>query len=243
MWSDQLLFVTGYLTDLAMTLSWRAVARHLEEYARWFPDADRSYFRRRFRRELLFNVTPRRVRDWFRPMHTRLARSRVHWPVSETVAGRVRRRRPRIRHPRYATVHARSIYQTVRSRSHQLQIEGDEKAAYGLGLEHVTPFLDRDVISYLMSIPGEVLNEGGVPRALLRNAMTGIVPAAILQRRWADESDTPAALDRDRRRIQLAARTELKASHELGYFPDIRCADAASRELVGLELWSEAFFF
>ena len=177
-------------------------------------------------------------------MHTRLARSRVQWPVSETVAGRVRRRRPRIRHPRYATVHARSIYQTVRSRSHQLQIEGDEKAAYGLGLEHVTPFLDRDVISYLMSIPGDVLNEGGVPRALLRQRDGRHRPCgdprpevggriAHAGRRWT----------RDRQRTQLAARTELRASHELGYFPDIRCGDAASRELVGLELWSEAFFF
>ena len=176
-------------------------------------------------------------------MRTMRARPRVQWPLSETVAGRVRRRRSRIRHPRDASVHARSVYQAVRSRSHQLQVEGDEKAAYGLGLEHVTPFLDRDVISYLMSIPGDVLNEGGVPRALLRQAMAGIVPSAILRRRWPDESRTPAALARDRQQTRLAARTELRASHELGYFPDVRCGDAASRELVGLELWSEAFFF
>jgi asparagine synthase (glutamine-hydrolysing) len=243
MWSDQLLFVTGYLSDLAMNLSLGQVARHLQEYARWFPDAEPSYFRRRFRRELLFNVTPRRIREWLRPMHTMLARPQVRWPVSDAVAGRIRRRRSPTRHPRYATVHARSIYQTVRSRSHQLQIEGDEKVAYSLGLEHVTPFLDRDVISYVMGIPGEVLNEGGVPRALLREAMAGIVPAPILDRRWPDDSSSAAAAERDCRRTQLAARTELRTSHELGYVPDLRAGDAASRDLVGLELWSEAFFF
>ena len=62
MWSDQLLFVTGYLTDLAMQLRWRQVARHMREYACWFPDADPAYFRQRFRRELLLNLTPRAVR-------------------------------------------------------------------------------------------------------------------------------------------------------------------------------------
>ena len=31
MWSDQLLFVTGYLTDLAMQLRWRQVARHMRD--------------------------------------------------------------------------------------------------------------------------------------------------------------------------------------------------------------------
>ena len=238
-----MLFVTGYLTDLAMKLAWRQVAIHLREYARWFPDADPSYFRRRFRRELLFNVSPRRAREFLRPLHTAVARPRVPWPITATLARRLHRRRARIRHPRYATVHARSIYQTVRSRSHQLQIEGDEKVAYGCGLEHVTPFLDRDVIAYLMSIPGDVLNEGGVPRALLRAAMTGIVPAAILARRWPNESCTPAAAARERQRTELGNLTELRAAHGLGYFPEVRCADEASRDLVGLELWSEAFLF
>ena len=156
-----------------------------------------------------------------------LSRSQVRWPISEALAKRVRRRRPPTRQPRYATVHARCVYQTVRSRSHQLQIEGDEKVAYGYGVEHVTPFLDWDVIAYLMSIPGEILNQGGIPRALLRQAMTGIVPSPILGRRWPDESGTPAALDRDRRRTQLAARTQLHAARELGYLPDVRCADAS----------------
>jgi asparagine synthase (glutamine-hydrolysing) len=243
MWSDQLLFVTGYLTDLAMQLRWRQVARHMREYACWFPDADPAYFRQRFRRELLLNLTPRAVRGWIRPLHMALSRSQVRWPISEALANRLRRHRPPTRQPRYATVHARCVYQTVRSRSHQLQIEGDEKVAYGYGVEHVTPFLDRDVISYLMSIPGEILNHGGVPRALLRDAMTGIVPSPILGRRWPDESGTPAALDRDRRRMQLAARTQLHAARELGYLPDVRCADAASSDLVGLELWRRALFF
>ena len=63
--------------------------------------------------------------------------------------------------------------------------KGMKKWRTGYGMEHVTPFLDRDVIAYLMSIPGEILNQGGVPRALLRQAMTGIVPSPILGRQMA----------------------------------------------------------
>ena len=241
-WSDQFFFVTGYLTDLTMKLAWREVARHLDEYNRWFPDADPAYFRNRFRRELLLNATPRAIRRWLRPFRTAMARSHVRWPIGDAVAARVRRRRRPLIHPRYATVHARTIYQTVRAKSHRLEIESDAKIASGCGLAHVTPFLDRDVIAYLMSVPGEVLNRDGVPRALLRDAMDGIVPADILRRTWRDDGPTPAALERERRRTDLAAKTGLRASHALGYFPDARCADADSVDLIGLEVWSQVFF-
>ena len=162
MWSDQLLFVTGYLTDLAMQLRWRQVARHMREYACWFPDADPAYFRQRFRRELLLNLTPRAVREWIRPLHMSLSRSQVRWPISEALAKRLRRHRPPTRQPRYATVRTRgaSIRPCGPGRT-SCKSKGMKKLVYGYGVEHVTPFLDRDVIAYLMSIPGEILNQGG----------------------------------------------------------------------------------
>ena len=194
MWSDQLLFVTGYLTDLAMTLSLES-SRPAPAGVRALVPGCRPFL-------LPPALSSRAPAQPNSRAASESGSGRMHMRARASpgaMADQRDGRRPRygggarrIRHPRYATVHARSVYQTVRSRSHQLQIEGDEKAAYGLGLEHVTPFLDRDVISYLMSIPGEVLNEGGVPRALLRQAMAGIVPSAILGRRWPDESRTPA---------------------------------------------------
>ena len=65
-WSDQLMFVTGYLSDLFVRLGWRQIAVHLTEYKAWFADADPAYFAERFRRELLFNLTPHALRSWFR---------------------------------------------------------------------------------------------------------------------------------------------------------------------------------
>ena len=51
-------------------------------------------------------------------------------------------------------------------------------------LEMAYPFLDRDLISYLMNIPGEIQTERGVPKALLRSSMPGVLPEKIRMRRW-----------------------------------------------------------
>jgi asparagine synthase (glutamine-hydrolysing) len=212
LWSDQLLFVTGYLTDLVRTLSWRQVGRHLHEYRRWFVDADPAYFRARFRRELLANLAPDAVRAWLRPFHSMFDRPLERPAFPDNWRARVKRRRPRADRPAYATAHAGSIYQTARALSHRLQFEADTKLASSCAVDLVTPFLDRDVIAFLMSIPGDVQTHGGVPRALLRDAMRGIVPEPILRRRW--------------RRAPAAPST----------------APADSLEISGFEIWSRIFF-
>ena len=106
-WSDQILFVTGYLSDLFRNLAWRKVAAHLNEYASWFVDADPGYFTSRFRRELLLNLTPHSVRAGLRPWHSAIARRRVHPLASHALASRLMRRRPRMHRPKSATAHAR----------------------------------------------------------------------------------------------------------------------------------------
>jgi asparagine synthase (glutamine-hydrolysing) len=214
LWSDQFLFVTGYLADLFMKGAWSEVRRHLDEYTRWFVDADPEYFRARFRRELLVELTPDTFRAWLRPFRTTRARPRNASLFSRELTVRVRRQRPRTRRLPAASAHARSIYQAVRAQSHRLQFEADEKLAASCAIEPLAPFLDREVIAYLMSIPGDVQNRHGVPRALLRDAMRGIVPDAILARRWRNED-----------------RSGAQALH------------GRSPEAIALEIWSRVFFF
>ncbi|HWF83635.1 MAG TPA: asparagine synthetase B, partial [Vicinamibacterales bacterium] len=129
LWSDQFLFVTGYLTDLVRALSWRQVAKHLQEYPRWFVDADPAYFRARFRRDLLLGLTPNALRAWLRPFRTAVASSRAFPFVTRAWEARVRRQRPRFGRPRFASAHARNLYQAVRAQSHRLEIERDAKLA------------------------------------------------------------------------------------------------------------------
>jgi len=188
LWSDQSQFTIGYLVDLFARLSWREVVAHLREYPKWFPDADPAYFRSRFYRELLLNLTPGPVRAWLHSSATWKLRQDRSW-AGRDLGRRIRRTRPATRHPRYASAHARNLYQLVHRSSHRLQIEADEKVAARFGVERTLPFLDRDVVSYLMSIPGEIQTRNGVPRALLRDAMRGIVPDPILERRWRDIAD------------------------------------------------------
>jgi asparagine synthase (glutamine-hydrolysing) len=237
-WSDQFLFVTGYLSDLSRRFAWRQVRTHLDEYTRWFVDADPDYFRERFRRELALNLTPHQVR---RRLGRLLARPRSHDRftfASPMLRSRAERGRNRLPRPSCRSAHARDIYQMVRALSHRLQFEADQKLAASEGIESLTPFLDRDLIAFLMSIPGEVQNKDGVPRALLRDAMRGIVPDAILRRRWRNDD----ALVRGRQQRYLALRCRLDTSHRLGFVTEPCTVDDGIFDWLGLEFWSRVFF-
>jgi asparagine synthase (glutamine-hydrolysing) len=240
LWSDRLFFSTSYLVDLFRRGAWRQVASHLEEYQRWFVDANPKYFRARFREDLIRYLTPEAVRSMLRPLRTAFSISREAAAHAEhTLAARARRRRSGKPHPGFASAHARAIYQTVRARSSRLQLEADEKIAAAHGLELATPFLDRDLLAFLMSIPGDVQTPDGVPRGLLRDAMRGTVPGAILERRWRAEN---IELGRSRAQAYLAMQTPLHACADLGFLS--RPARASDRLLpfIGLEFWSREFF-
>jgi asparagine synthase (glutamine-hydrolysing) len=49
--------------------------------------------------------------------------------------------------------------------------------------EYRYPYLDRDLVDFLLRIPREQLVRPGRRRFLMRNALKGIVPAEILERR------------------------------------------------------------
>ncbi len=243
LWSDQLMFATGYLVDLVKRLEWRRVRRHLNEYTRWFVASEPAYFRRRFARELMLNLVPNFVRSSIRPFYgaASLLLSSNHRWVNGELSRRARRLRPRVRHPSYASAQARSIYQTARSKSHRLAIEGDEKMAARFGLERVTPFLDRDVIASVMAIPGEILTRRGVPRGLLRDAFRGIVPPPILERRWKDEGTVSSVLEGQRVRAYRALRPDAFRCKALGCDPSGPLSDDEYLDALALEFWMRAF--
>src|SRR5205823_4919139 len=71
----------------------------------------------------------------------------------------------------------------MRSRYNVHGFEWHNKVAAMFGLEMAFPFLDRDVIQFMMSVPGAVVNQDGVPKAILRRAERGMVPDRILGRK------------------------------------------------------------
>jgi asparagine synthase (glutamine-hydrolysing) len=237
-WSDQFCFATGYLSDLFMGFKWRTVAAHLAEYSRWFVDADSRYFRRRFRRELAFHLTPHRLRRLVRPFLRGRRVSNGDALIAADVVSRLERSRPTLSRPRCHSAHARDIYQTVRANAHRLQFEAEAKLAASCGVQWTTPFLDRDLIAYLMGVPGDIQNHGGVPRALLRDAMRGIVPDAILRRRWRNEDHVWRA----REVAYLSTARTLDAAYALGLLKRPVSVERETLALVGLESWSRVFF-
>src|SRR5205085_9717943 len=84
---------------------------------------------------------------------------------------------------KFASLHARTMYQEVRAKYYVQAMELHNKAGAAAGMDMALPYLDRDLLWFLMSIPGEFLTEGGVHRGLLRKAMEGILPLEIRERR------------------------------------------------------------
>jgi asparagine synthase (glutamine-hydrolysing) len=159
-----------------------------------------------------------------------------------------------------ATAHARSLYEQARSPRHVMFMEWNNKVAAMHGLEMAFPFLDRDLLCFLMAIPGEMQNMEGVPKHLLRQGLRGVLPDAVADRSWkADLSDVVnQAMAGDVIKIleylmsdtlvvkhgyadkETMAR-ELPLAVEGIKGPDCEVAwDVSS--LLGLELWLEVFF-
>jgi asparagine synthase (glutamine-hydrolysing) len=237
-WSDQLLFRTGYLSDLFIRLRWREIGSHLDEYTRWFVDADPGYFRARFARELVFNLAPHRFRARLRPFLPRRYRRTGDAMVSAAIVARITRPRPTPPRPRCRSAHARDLYQTIRGQTHRLQFEADQKLAASFAIECTTPFLDRDLIAYLIAVPGEIQNRGGVPRALLREAMRGTVPDPILSRRWRNDDHVARARDA----VYLSTLGPLETAHATGFLEQPVRLTRQTIDFAGLEFWSRAFF-
>jgi asparagine synthase (glutamine-hydrolysing) len=184
-WGDQMLFEQAYLIDLLHRGAWRTMASHLREYPEWFPGEDSGYFRRRLLLDFLQYDVPQRFlrpmrmirRAWKRPPPWR------DWYTPSFLAQIGRDEFARDLAGDAATTMARAIYREVRSRYHGLCLEWHAKMAAAYGLDAGFPFFDRDLIEFLMGVPGEILTRGGVPKALLRDSLAGLVPDGILARR------------------------------------------------------------
>jgi asparagine synthase (glutamine-hydrolysing) len=57
-----------------------------------------------------------------------------------------------------------------------------DKATMSCGVEAREPFLDHHLVEHLMTLPREVKIKGWQAKHLLKEAMSGVVPEAILRR-------------------------------------------------------------
>ena len=261
-WGDQILVDQSYLVGFVYRLKLRALVQHLQEYGRWFTATDPAWYRRRFFLDLIKYHTPRS----FLPALRRLRRTFSRDITARSAYTDVFRQRARLRASKQGRwvgfglpPHSWSLSLEVRARAHQLAMEWNNKVAAMYGLETSFPFLDRDLISFLVGVPGEIQTWQGVPKGLLRQAMRGVLPASIAERRWkagfnqlvydGTSQEYPqvreclagaAAVRRGYVRSDWIERELMPLQDQM----DVRdCRVAWSlRDLVGLELWLQTFF-
>jgi asparagine synthase (glutamine-hydrolysing) len=262
-WGDQVLFSSAYLTDLVHSFAWRSVCRHLSEYRRWIQPGEARERTRRFVFELVRNHVPDSLIPPLKWIRRRLMRSRASQPWFSDAFLKPALKladRPAKFGASFHSLHGRSIYLEARSKYHVQCMEWNNKAGSQHGMDAAFPFLDRDLLAFLIAVPGDVQNWNGVPRALLREAMRGILPDSVRARAW--KADFSGAVNRGVARDLPAINRALSAqslSARYGYLDSLRfaaelprlsaglsradCLDSwALADLFGLEVWLQVFF-
>jgi asparagine synthase (glutamine-hydrolysing) len=262
-WGDQVLFDQSYLIDFFRRLAWFKIPAHLREYRQWMTDADPSHFTRVFLRSLIRRYVPDRIIPPLRKLRARVLKAPAHRWHTDALGVRARSHSNKAAAPAndHGSAHFQAIYSEVRSGSHVQLMEEANKSAAKHGLDIAFPFLDRDLLTFLAGIPGEIQTWNGRPKALLRDAMRGVLPQAIIDRRWKGDyteqcnvgtsKDYPRAVNYLRQH-DLAisrgyARLESKGKSTQDAMDNIRTSASCEaawgfQQRFVLELWLQTFF-
>ena len=258
---DQMLVDGAYLVDLFRQFAWIKTWRHLREIPRWLTDAEPGVFTRNFLRNLVGYHVPAAAYPMVRRLKAKWSRSPADpsW-YTETFRRRAEvNAKPETWCRSFSTAYATSMYCGARSTYDILACEWYNKGVSMGGLEVATPYLDRDLISFLIGIPGEVQCWNGVLKALLRQAMRGVLPPSIAGRRTKGDLTEPAnrAVERDFQELVhrlgspgMAVKCGYVRSDKIGEEltqwkeriagPNFVAGSRLLR-LAGLELWLETF--
>ncbi len=242
---DQMLSERGYLVDLVRHGQWMRARRELRELAAWSTDEEPRVFEEEFRARLLRSMPPRwlfrfakrRARRWrartrYSPVFTKAFRDRAG--AREWTRG--------LPPARFPTEHTEQCYRhaTAGHYVRNVRLESGIGSMHGVDVRY--PFRDRDLVAFLMAIPGEIVNWQGVPKGLLRHALAGVLPDAIRERRW--KADFTELNRRPAGRLPADAFA-IRAGFVDGTVLETNDADTSDWERpnpLGLELFLRNFF-
>lgn len=257
---DQVLNADAYLMDLLRSLRWGKLLHHLHSNSR-STGVDLRQVVSHFLSNLLKSSIPRSVLPAVRGLKLRIGPGRYPIWYSRSFRQRAaaRGRGPDVES---SSKHAEEYYQQLRSVDFLLRVEQTNKMYAMYGLDTATPFLDTDLLAFLMALPGEVVNWEGVPKGLYRRSMAGILPQSIRER--TSKGDSTYFVNQTTRQEYAGIRSYLGPdclSIQLGYVdPDVVQRQFTQLEhdlplpddsaiaswnvayLFGLELWLRAFF-
>ena len=257
-WGDQILFPTGYLLDLFQRFKWTKIRNHLHEYSRWLTDVDPRTIRKNFFWGLMKHHIPNCVGQYLR--NIRVARHRPWYSSSFLSRAHQQNSNGSTRHRSFGSAHIQNLYEEARSGYYVHSLEWNNKVAAREEMEVAYPFLDRDLIAFLMTIPGDLQTHQGIPKTILREAMHEVLPELIKRRTWKAnfthlvnegiQKDLPRLLQYLELNPMAIKRGYLKENFVQTWFPRLQnqmCSsscEAAWRfsDVLGLELWLRAFF-
>jgi asparagine synthase (glutamine-hydrolysing) len=186
-WGDQFVADPTYYVDLARQLRWMTLFTRMHERRQWALDEDPMIQTRAFVRSLAISFVPAIMRPFLRMFRSSASRPVRDAPwFSDALRDRIQHSRAEQAPPRarFRSHHARAIYEQARSPYAVFSMEWQNKSAAVRGLEVAFPYLDRDLIGFLMAIPGDMPEHAGIARAILREATVGVVPEDVRRRRW-----------------------------------------------------------
>nr|UXE46010.1 asparagine synthetase [glutamine-hydrolyzing] 3 [uncultured bacterium] len=261
-WGDQMLFSSRYLVDLVKAFAWRTAYRHAREWERWFTLGEARSFQRRFWLDLVRDLTPDWLvppLKWIRRRLFRAQRAKSWFSPAFLRQGLRFANQPALSGSQFHSAQAKSLYVEARSKYHVQCMEWNNQIGARFGLDAAFPFLDRDLIAFLISIPGEIQNRNGVPRALLREAMRGILPETIRARTWKADFSTLVTdgISKDLEHI-AGVLSPRSAAARMGYLRADHLGEEIARltrglergnsldswdlaDMFGLELWLQLF--
>ncbi|MCM3880915.1 MAG: asparagine synthase-related protein [Vicinamibacterales bacterium] len=189
-WGDQMLFSSAYLIDLLRRGAVSTIWRHTREYARYFGSQEASRRRRLLLVDAVRYHVPRSIAPPLKWLRLQLLdrRRTKDWFAAAFLKSALRHRYRLATFERaFHSAHAQAVYIEARSKYQVQCMEWNAKVGALHGLDLAYPFLDRDLIAFIMSIPGDVHAYNGVPRALLREGMRGVLPDSIRARTWKSD--------------------------------------------------------
>ena len=181
---------TERLLELASTGRWRTLAAEIDDWSK----SGITWSRRRiWRYWVLEPLAPEFVmRSW------RVLRGRSSWsrtgqaysgPIREDFARRVdlnERVRASIdvggEIPRSVRLSRREHYSSLLQGSNQYLLEVHGKIGAKFSIENRYPFYDRRLMEFCLALPPEQKLSRGLPRAVLRRALAGVVPDKVRSR-------------------------------------------------------------
>jgi asparagine synthase (glutamine-hydrolysing) len=118
----------------------------------------------------------------------------------------------------------------------------EDRNSMAHALESRVPFLDQELVDYVLRLPADAIIHDGWSRAILRDGLTGVLPEKVRLRRWKVGFTTPETRWLRARRAVLQSLFRSPAFCARPYWDGLAVAEAFDAACRGEVEWSQFFW-